>query len=52
MEIYFWLYLIGAALLIVAVPTVLLFLWRISAQVQELIELRRAEMGERVSERG
>ncbi|WP_161965017.1 hypothetical protein [Ornithinimicrobium cerasi] len=29
MELYFWFYLIGAVLVIVAVPAVVLFLWRI-----------------------
>lgn len=43
MELYAWLYLIGAALLIIAIPAALLFLWRISAQLDTLIELQTRE---------
>ena len=43
MTLYAWLYLVAAVLLIVAVPTGLLLLWRISAQLDVLVEQRERD---------
>lgn len=48
MDVYFWLYLIGAAVLIGGAPVVLLLLWKISAQLQALLEQGAARDRDRV----
>ncbi|WP_161965094.1 hypothetical protein [Ornithinimicrobium cerasi] len=43
-----WFVIAAACILIAATPAVVLFLWRISAQLQTLIELQAADVDDRV----
>lgn len=44
-DVFFWLWVVGAGAVVAAAPGVLLFLWRISAQLDTLIALRTTERG-------